>query len=119
MYINDRRRRVMRKKRRGLMGFGDASDCGADQVWCADYVYAGLPPGQCVTKAQCDAYHQQHPQQQTNIAADITSIAGALSSIFGTQQQTPPPAVVSTGPSTMTIVAIGGAALLGVYLLTR
>lgn len=117
------RRRAKKKKGTlaGLLGLGGASDCGADQVWCADYVFPGLPAGQCVTKAQCDQWHVDHPpaQQASNITDDIGSVANAITKIFGGQPQAAVPTVVSTGPSTTELALLGGAALLGVYLLTR
>jgi hypothetical protein len=122
MYINDRRirRNRMVKRRRGVLsGLGGAADCGSGQVWCAEYVYNGLPPGQCTTADQCNAYKAANPQQAgTNWADDIASSLSSISKIFGAQQQPVMP-VVDTGPSTTTIIAIGAAGLLGVYLLTR
>jgi len=123
-YINNRIRGSVRRYRtRGMSGLGGPSDCGAGQIWDANFVFPGLPPGQCVTQAQSDANKAAHPeqygpQQDTSLTSDITSIAGAVSKIFGTQQPAAP-TVVSTGPDTMTLVALGGAALLGIYLLTR
>ena len=125
MYINDRRRRTrMVKRRRGVLsGLGAASDCGAGQVWNPDYVFNGLPPGQCVTQAQSDAWYAANPKTSGSsggsVADDIASSLSSLSKIFGTTQTPQAPMAVSTGPSTMEIVAIAGAGLLGIYLLTR
>lgn len=121
-YIAKHRRRMMARKRHGGMsGLGGAADCGADQVWCADYVYNGIT-GQCTTSAQCNQWHTDHPtpQQSTSFIDDIGNIAGALSKIWGAQQPAGAPVVVAdTGPSTGEILAIGAAGLLAVYLITR
>lgn len=122
MYINDhriRRNRMVKRRKGVLSGLGGASDCGSGQVWCANYVYNGLPPGQCTTQDQCNAYNAANPQQAgTNWADDIASSLSSISKIFG-QQQPAAPMAVDTGPSTVTLVALGAAGLLGVYLLTR
>lgn len=54
----------------------------------------------------------------TSTTGLIASVSNAIGSIFGNKQPTAP-TVVSSGPSTMTIVAVGAVGLGAVYLLTR
>lgn len=125
-YINKRSARgsarSFRNRRGGMSGLGGASDCGAGQVWCADFVFPGLPAGQCVTADQCNQWYKDHPapQQASTSWTDVAgAAAGALTKIFGSQPQQQAPTIVQSGPSTGTILAIAGAGLVGVYLLTR
>jgi hypothetical protein len=113
----------------GAMGLGD---CGTDQIVDPSQVVGGY--AQCVSTTQ---YLAAHPgaklvfdgtkwidqaaatTSSQNDGSTIGSIAGAISKIFGTSQPTAPVIMPSTGPDTTTIVLLGGAALVGVYLLTR
>lgn len=116
----------------GAMGLGD---CGSDQIVDPSQVVGGY--AQCVTTTQYLAAHpgaklvfdgtkwvdQSAGVQQSGAGQDtgstLASIAGAIGKIFGSQPTQQPVIMPQTGMSTTTIVALGGAALLGVYLITR
>jgi hypothetical protein len=113
----------------GEMGMGD---CGSDQIQDPSMVVGGY--AQCVSTQQYLASHPgaklvfngttwvDQASSSTTSSGDgstIGSIANAISKIFGTQSPQAPVVVPSSGPSTTTLVLLGGAALVGVYLLTR
>lgn len=115
-----RRNRVSR----ALNGLGDASSCGADQIWDPNAQYPGLPPGQCMprssyTAAQIAALDAQNKASSgPGIAA---SIFGAL--LGGLVTPSPTPGVIaapaSSGISTGTALAIGAGAIALIVIATR
>jgi len=111
------------KSRRGrpLSGLGGASDCGPGQIWDANFVYAGLPPGQCVTQAQSDANKAAHPEQYGGgtTGAVGTFFGNLLGGLLSSQQPQQPVVVPSSGPSMTTVVLVGGGALLALALLMK
>ena len=112
--------RTMVVTRRGMLGLGGASDCGAGQIWDPNFVYGTLPPGQCVTQAQSTANQSANPSQYDGSGASgvLNSLLQAGVSIFGSK----PAATgvpVASGMSTTTMVALAGAAVLAFALVMK
>ena len=114
-----------RRVARMAMGMGAWSDlqqgnCGSDQKYDPQFVFPGLPPGQCVNQDQYNTYHASNPAPSSGGSFWDSLTAGLASALkpVGTQQT---PVIVQGGGGigTGTALAIGGGALALVYLLTR
>lgn len=111
----------IKRKGNGLMGFGDASSCGPDQIYAADYEYNGVK-GQCLSAAQYKAWQDQKAAQGGGGSSIWDSlIKGATEVLKG--KLTPPPVTnISTstgGLSTGAKLAIGGGILLAGFAIYK
>jgi len=116
-------------KRRSLLGLGDASSCGADQVWDPNVTYLGIK-GQCMPRSSYTASQLVDPNAYPGIVKTAGSSSSSLaSSILGTllggllnkstPAQTPVVVQQPSGVSTTTIAIVGAAALAAVLIATR
>lgn len=112
-----------------MMGFGDASSCGPDQVWYPNLVYLGIK-GQCSTP-QAAAASLASGQASGNLSTTPDGsggpsiwdkLIGGVTDVFKAKV-TPGSTTIIQQPSggigTTGMVAIGAAGLLAVVLLTR
>lgn len=117
----------IKRKGSGMMGFGDASSCGADQVWYPNLVFNNQV-GQCSTPAAAAAALADgtasgnlntappSPSIWDKIFGGVTDVLKAKVTPGQTTVINQPP---SSGIGTTGMVAIAGAGILAVYLLTR
>lgn len=110
------------------MGLAGPSDCGAGQIWDPNFVYAGLPPGQCVTQAQSDQNKAANPSQYSGGSDFFGSLLSGVSSFFGAQQAANNAAAQQAallaaqqnqGMSPTTMIVLGGGALLVLAMLMK
>lgn len=97
---------------------GPSGSCGPDQKYDPSFVFMpGMAPGQCVNKAQYDAYHAG---QSSSSGSFFDNLMSGLATAF--KPGTPAAPVVVQGGGgigTGTAVAIGAGVLGLAFLLTR
>jgi hypothetical protein len=99
--------------RQGYSGLSGPETCGPDQQWDPNFVIPGLPPGQCT------------PKGSTMVAAPSSGIVSTIGSFLGGlfKSSTPAAPVIiapqSSTPTWLLPVAIGGAGLVAIMLLTK
>ncbi len=131
-YVNPRRTR--RKKKSGiagLLGLGDVSSCGYDQVWDPNITVGGNV-GQCMPRANYSASQLENPNAFPGVVksssssssggSDWTKLLGGLianATKPATPAPYPYPVAASSGISTGTLVAIGALGLGLIYVATK
>ncbi len=87
-------------------GLGGAESCGPNQQWDPNYVYPGLPPGQCTPKGS-----PMTPAPSPGLASSLfTGLMAAFkppATPTTTTVYVPTPAAASSGMSKNTMIAIG------------
>ena len=130
-YVNPRRKR--RKKSGGLMGLlglGDVSSCGPDQVWDPNVSFYGTQ-GQCMPRANYRPEQLENPNAVPGVVKTTGAISGGSdwTKLLGgllanaTKPTTPAPypypVPASSGMSTGTMLMLGALGLGIVYVATK
>lgn len=130
-YTNARRKRRTKKAGlMGLLGLGDVTSCGPDQVWDPNVSFYGTQ-GQCMPRANYRPDQLENPNAVPGVVKSTSSSSGGgsdLTKLIGgllanaTRPQTPAypyPVPTSSGMSTGTMLAIGALGLGILYVATK